>query len=50
MHFLAGKSEEEELLDDDLKDLIDLDRDEYGFIKFDKFLRIFEICSQYGKS
>lgn len=49
-HYLAGKSEEEESLDDDLMDLSDLERDSNGFINFTKFLKIFEVCSRYGKS
>lgn len=38
------------MLDEDLKELSELERDADGYIKFDKFLRIFEICSLYGKS
>lgn len=37
-------------LDDDLEELGALEKDDQGYIKFEYFLKIFQICSFYGKN
>lgn len=49
-HFLSKGSEVEDSLDDDLAELGPLELDAYGHIEFKQFLKIFQICSFYGKT
>ena len=49
-HFMAKGESAEDTLDDDLDELGSLELDENGRIKFEQFLKIFQICSFYGKT
>ena len=46
----AETSSTEDALDDDLDQLGALELDDNGRIEFDQFLKIFQICSFYGKT
>ena len=50
-HFLSKSSEEvDDALDADLAELGELELDSRGIIEFKQFLKIFQICSFYGKT
>lgn len=48
-HFLSSK-EAGDTLGDDLEQLGPVEREENGMLKFEYFLKIFQICSFYGKN
>jgi len=50
-HFMSKEGDSADSgLDDDLDQLGPLELDENGRIKFEQFLKIFQICSFYGKT
>lgn len=49
-HLMSKSEEADELLDADLEDLGELKLDANGRIEFEQFLKIFQICSFYGKT
>lgn len=50
-HFYSSSTEGvEDEMDAHLDELGPLQKDHYGNIKFDQFLKIFQICSVYGKT
>jgi len=50
-HLLSGSTEEvEDSLEAHLDELGAIEKDEHGCIKFAQFLKIFQICTVYGKT
>lgn len=49
-HFMGKADSESDSMDADLDQIGALDLDEEGRIKFEQFLKIFQVCSFYGKT